>query len=145
VLLSVVWDVVFGRKELPSYNKQPPPYDPNKEEQRLASEEQRQKYMREEEIENSAYELEQLEADCSDKEALEIYEDYETYYVTGLMSEDIKTNFENRLIAKAKAMREAEELRLAQEEAEERAREREQLERERKRMIARYGSKGVEQ
>ncbi|MFZ1106780.1 MAG: hypothetical protein WAN43_00345 [Rhodomicrobium sp.] len=137
ILWSIVWDVVFVR-EKPLSNKEPRPYDPNQ-----VTEEQRLKWLREEEIENTAYELQQLKH-CRDKEALELCNDYENYYVAELMSEDIKINFEDRLIAKAKAMREAEELRLANEEAEREAREREQLEREQKRLITRYGRNGVD-
>ena len=76
-----------------------------------------------------------------DEEASQIYADYLNYYVTKKMFGEVKTNFENRLIAKAKPIREAEELRLAEEEAREAEIEREKFEKEQRRLKARYGKK----
>ena len=80
-----------------------------------------------------------------DNEAKYLYRDYEKYYLDEKMFDDVKTNFENRIIEKARPIREAEELRLAEEEAKQEAIEEEKWEEEQNLLTKRYGNNGAEQ
>ena len=117
-------------------------------ERKLIDEKRRIDSLKKAEIANAAFYVSQMD----DEEAAELYSDYQKYYLSGEMLDDVKSNFENRLIAKAKPMREAEELCLAEEEAREaeeearrRAIEHEEFEKEQRRLNARYGTDTITQ
>lgn len=100
-------------------------------------EERQRKEAREGEVRTAYHYL----SKANDEEALDLCNDYRNYYETGRLCDNLKRNFENRIIAKAKPLIEAEELERQEQEAIQEALEQERYEKEQAMLAAKYGVK----
>ena len=108
-------------------------------ETRWKFEERRRKEAREQEVRAAYHCL--LEVNIKDAEANDLCNDYKNYYITDHLYDNLKRNFEDRIIAKAKPLIEAEEFRRQEQEAIQEALEQEQYEKEQAMLAAKYGAK----
>ena len=102
-------------------------------------EERRRKEAREQEVAAAYHCL--LEVGVKDPEAIDLCNDYKNYYLPDRLYDDLKRNFENKILAKAKPLIEAEELKRQKQEAIQEALEQEQYEKVQAMLAAKYGGK----